>query len=97
MATINDLPKVEGIRDFFVSEIYGEVSDLLTQKGYFGDRNNEYYKQSLDIIRKSRGLVDVVMDDRIPNDEKDVIIEREVQTLYNDLANLKSGLMQKTL
>lgn len=97
MATINDLPKVEGIRDFFVSEIYGEVTELLTQKGYFGDRNNEYYKQSLDIISKSRGLVDVVMDDRIPNDEKDVIIEREVQALYNNLANLKSGLMQKTL
>lgn len=97
MATINDLPKVEGIRDFFVSEIYGEVTDLLTQKGFFGDRENEYYKQSLNILGKSRGLVDIVMDERIPNDEKDVIIEREVQDLYNDLANLKSGLMQKTL
>lgn len=97
MATINDLPKVEGIRDFFVSEIYGEVSKLLSDRGYFGDENNEYYNQSIEIIAKARGLVDIVMDERIPSDEKDNIIERDVQALYTDLANLKSGLMQKTL
>ena len=97
MATINDLPKVEGIRDFFVSEIYGEVSKLLSDRGYIGDENNEYYNQSIEIIGKARGLVDIVMDERIPSDEKDNIIEREVQALYTDLANLKSGLMQKTL
>lgn len=97
MATINDLPKVEGIRDFFVSEIYGEVSKLLSDRGYFGDENNEYYNKSIEIIGKARGLVDIVMDERIPSDEKDNIIERDVQALYTDLANLKSGLMQKTL
>lgn len=97
MATINDLPKVEGIRDFFVSEIYGEVGDLLIDKGYFGDHNNEYYMKSLDILDNARNLVDIVMDERRSSDEKDKIIEARVSALYKDLADLKSVLTQKTL
>ena len=93
MATINDLPKIEGIRDFFKSEIYGEVSGLLTKKGCFGDHDNPLYMRSIDILGRANGLIDICMDENLSPQEKDVLIEKETAGLYKELADLKKELI----
>lgn len=94
MATINDLPKLEGIRDFFVGEIYGEVGDLLIDKGFFYDKQHPLFLESLSILDNARGLVDIVFDDKISPEKKDEIIEATIQNLYEKLAELKAVLRE---
>jgi hypothetical protein len=93
MATINELPKIEGIRDFFKSEIYGEVSTLLTKKGCFGDRDNPLYERSLNILAEANSLIDICLDEHISPEEKDVMIENKAGYLYKELADLKKELI----
>ena len=93
MATINDLPKIEGIRDFFRGEIYGEIGTLLEAKGVFGDRNSHLYMESIHIMSKSNELIDIVLDDKISPETKDELIEESVQNLYKKLAALKDELL----
>ena len=85
MATINDLTKLEGLQDFFISEIYGEVSKALEEKGFFGDRSNPLYIKSLEIIGFARKLPDLY-------NESDDVIEEHVNKLYKELADLKAEL-----
>lgn len=92
MATINDLPQIEGIRDFFRGELYGEVGDLLWDKGVFGDKSSPLYLESLEIMDMADGLVDVVLNDEISPETKDEIIEKTTQDLYQKLADLKAVL-----
>jgi len=93
MATINDLPKIEGIRDFFKGEIYGEVSSLLDKKGCFGDCNNPLYSRSLDILAGANELVDICFDEALSPQERDVVIEQKLEVLYKELADLKKELI----
>lgn len=92
MATINDLPQVEGISNFFRGEIYGEVGNLLLDKGVFGDKNSPLYLESLEIMDTACGLVDVVLNDEISNETKDKIIEKTTKDLFERLAALKAAL-----
>lgn len=93
MATINDLPKLEGIRDFFRSEIYGEVGKLLEAKGVFGDRSDPLYMESLSIMGEANKLVDILWNDGRSSEEKDQYIEKTVQQLTERLAVLKQKLL----
>lgn len=93
MATINNLPQIEGIRDFFRGEIYGEVSKLLETKGFFGNHDNPLYIESLDILCEANRLVDIIFDDGISPDAKNTLIEASVQNLHRRLATLKEKLM----
>ncbi len=97
MASVNDLPKIEGIRDFFVGEIYGDITTSLVDKGYFGDKSNAYYMKSLDITAKARGLVDMFLNSNLSDSDKDRMIEATVNELYKDLADLKESLNAKQL
>ena len=85
MASINDLPKLEGLQDFFIGEIYGPVSAALENKGYFGDHSNPLYMKSLDIIGLARQIPDLY-------NETDDVIEELVNKLYKELADLKAEL-----
>lgn len=92
MATINDLPKIEGIRDHFRGEIYGQISELLSRRGVFGDRNDPLYRESLEILAQANGLPDIVFDGTLSPGEKDLRIETTVQDLYRRLADLRAAL-----
>lgn len=92
MATINDLPKIEGIRDFFRGEIYGEISNMLSRRGIFGDRSNLLYVQSLEILADANALIDIVLDEALSPEEKDARIEASVCDLHRRLAEVRAAL-----
>lgn len=94
MATINDLPKIEGIREFFRGEIYGPISALLSRRGVFGDRNDPLYRESLEILGMANSLPDVVLDEYLTPAEKDARIENAVRDLHRRLADLRAALSQ---
>lgn len=94
MATIDDLPRVEGIRDFYRGEIYGEISDLLIDKGYFFNKNHPLFLESLSIMDLADSLVDVVLNDSIAPEKKDEIIEAAVQSLSQRTAALRATLTE---
>lgn len=90
MATINDLPKLEGIRDYFV----GEIWDLLIEKGCFGNHSSPLYMEALSIMDDARNLVDIVFDDKISPEAKDERIENTTQSLSKRLTTLKATLCE---
>ena len=96
MATIHDLPRVEGIRDFYRGEIYGEISDLLIDKGYFFGKDHPLFLESLSIMDLADSLVDVVLNDSITPEKKDEIIEAAVQSLAQRTATLRATLTAPT-
>lgn len=94
MATIDDLPKAEGIRDFYRGEIYGEIGDLLIDKGVFGDKENCLYQESLNILDMAYSLPDVILNDSISPEEKDEIMEKRTRELAERLSALRAALCE---
>ena len=92
MATINDLPQVEGLRDFFRGEVYGPIAALLQERGEFGDRGSGLYMESIAILGSANGLIDILYDDGLTAAEKDVRLEALTTELHGRLADLYAQL-----
>ena len=80
---------LEGVQDFFVGEIYGEVSAALVEKGIFGDRSDPLYQACLHILAEARSLTDDAED---VTPEKRAQLELRIQALHRELAELKAAL-----
>ena len=94
MATVNDLPDLEMIRDSYVRQIYGEIRELQEKKGVFGDFDAPLYARGLEILGRARALPEICLREDLTPAERDELIRESIQWLSAEFSSLRTALRE---
>ncbi|MCD8148787.1 MAG: hypothetical protein LUE92_04320 [Clostridiales bacterium] len=81
----NDLPQIEGIRDFMVDQIYEKVFPYMKRQGLFQDGDSETLTRVREFLNRAEHLPGLYLNSGENGSEK---CREEINVLYEKLKEL---------
>lgn len=89
MEKTNDITKLEGVRDFYKQQVYGDVFNYICEKQLLQNPDDVVCRTAFDLLEMADALPVVYLSDKISESEKKRLITQGMERMEQKLSTLQ--------